>query len=420
MTYSLEEDVENGFIIEGFDLRKYADEIIHNNPNFTFVIDKSTWNKLSVESKKAKVIVVDDILKSIDSLYQFILQNRNYQVVAVTGSVGKTTSVGLIESVLSKKYHVLRVYSKRITPIILKANIINFLTEQIEYIVLEMSIYHANHVEILSDLLHPDIAALINVDSSHLEFFRSLDDICIHKASIFRYAKLVFFNSADPLVSHLHLEDHHLYYKDEMIYPTSLEKFLPIALSYQMQDSCLIIEGNKIRLNFLTELSIIQVLLAYHIGKACFVPVDQIIDAILKYEPVENRLGRKKAFGKVIIFDGDITTNERMRHLANHFYPTCYLVIRKFGSMENNKRFEYILDYFDRFTKVFVFFDVEYLNMLKKHFNVVVVNNHDFMKELDGEIIYHYSGYYRSFQEYNEENLIELENERYKIMKPED
>ena len=161
-------------------------------------------------------------------------------------------------------------------------------------------------------------------------------------------------------------------------------------------------------------------LLAYHIGKACFVPVVQIIDAILKYEPVENRLGRKKAFGKVIIFDGDITTNERMRQLANHFYPTCYLVIRKFGSMENNKRFEYILDYFDRFTKVFVFFDVEYLNMLKKHFNVVVVNNHDFMKELDGEIIYHYSGYYRSFQEYNEENLIELENERYKIMKPED
>lgn len=302
----------------------------------------------------------------------------------------------------------------------MKANIINFLTEQIEYIVLEMSIYHANHVEILSDLLHPDIAALINVDSSHLEFFRSLDDICIHKASIFRYAKLGFFNSADPLVSHLHLEDHHLYYKDEMIYPTSLEKFLPIALSYQMQDSCLIIEGNKIHLNFLTELSIIQVLLAYHIGKTCFVPVDQIIDAILKYEPVENRLGRKKAFGKVIIFDGDITTNERMRQLANHFYPICYLVIRKFGSMENNKRFEYILDYFDRFTKVFVFFDVEYLNMLKKHFNVVVVNNHDFMKELDGEIIYHYSGYYRSFQEYNEENLIELENERYKIMKPED
>ena len=67
-----------------------------------------------MESKKAKVIVVDDILKSIDSLYQFILQNRNYQVVAVTGSVGKTTSVGLIESVLSKKYHVLRFIVKEL------------------------------------------------------------------------------------------------------------------------------------------------------------------------------------------------------------------------------------------------------------------------------------------------------------------
>lgn len=55
MTYSLEEDVENGFIIEGFDLRKYADEIIHNNPNFTFVIDKSTWNKQVWKAKKQKL-----------------------------------------------------------------------------------------------------------------------------------------------------------------------------------------------------------------------------------------------------------------------------------------------------------------------------------------------------------------------------
>ncbi len=56
--------------------------------------------------------------------------------------------------------------------------------------------------------------------------------------------------------------------------------------------------------------------------------------------------------------------------------------------------------------------------MLKKHHKVKVVNNHDFMADLDGKIIYHYSGYYRSFSEYDEENLIELENEIYKIMKP--
>ena len=135
---------------------------------------------------------------------------------------------------------------------------------------------------------------------------------------------------------------------------------------------------------------------------------------------IKNRIGEKEAFGKKIVFDGDITTHERIKQLANHNYEESYLIIRKFGSAENNKRFENILSSLDKFTKVFVFDDIEYLNMLRIHPKVEVVNSHDFMKELNGKIIYHYSGYYRSFKEYNETNLIELENEIYKIMKPEE
>ena len=420
LTYSLDSDVENGFIIQKFDLREHATEVIKKNSNFTFVIDEATWERLDSESKKARIIVVDDILDSINKLYDYTLQNKKYQVVAVTGSVGKTTAVGLIEAVLSKKYQVLRIYSKRITPIILKANIINFLTEQVEYIVLEMSIYHANHVEVLSDLLRPDIAALINIDSSHLEFFKSVADICIHKASIFRYAKVGFVNQLDEIAKNLHLKNHDLYYENECIYQTNLEQLLPIMTDYQVDNEKIIVGKYSIKLSFLSHLSIVQALLAYQIGLYCHIDEKDIIQAIEKYKPVENRLVGKMAFGKSIIFDGDITTNERIRQLANHLYPVCYLVIRKFGSMENNKRFEYILNYLNKFTKVFVFSDIEYLDMLKKHPKVIVVDNHDFMKQLDGEIIYHYSGYYRSFQEYNEKNLIKLENERYKIMKPED
>ena len=99
LTYSLDSDVENGFIIQKFDLREHATEVIKKNSNFTFVIDEATWERLDSESKKARIIVVDDILDSINKLYDYTLQNKKYQVVAVTGSVGKTTAVGLIEAV---------------------------------------------------------------------------------------------------------------------------------------------------------------------------------------------------------------------------------------------------------------------------------------------------------------------------------
>lgn len=419
LTYSEDEDVNNGFIINAFDLRKNANDIIKNNPNYVFVIDYETYNSLEENNKKTKLIIVENILESINLLYNYIIKNKKAQVIAITGSVGKTTSVGLITEVMKQKYKVIRVYSKRITPIILKANLINFLIEDVDYIILEMSIYHKNHVEILSDLLHPDIAAIINIDSSHLEFFNSIEDICIHKSSIFRHATFGFYNNLDNIANNLSLKNNDLYFKNEKIYKTNLKKLVKIVDEYKMEKEFLIINNKRIKLHFASTLSIVQTLLAYKIGKLTKIEDDKIIEALNSYVPVENRIQLKKAFNKEIVFDGDITTNERIKQLADNKYPKCYLVIRKFGSMENNKRFELVLNFLDKFTNVYVFDDIEYLNMLKKHPKVIIVNNHNFMKDLDGKIIYHYSGYYRSFNEFNEKNLINLENTIYKIMKPE-
>jgi len=419
-TYSEEKDLTDEFIIDAFDLRKNANSVISKHPEYVYVLDKQTYDNLEKENKNAKLIIVDNILKAIDQLYNYVIERKRAKVIAVTGSVGKTTAVGLIETVLKKEFNIWRIYSKRITPIILKANVINFITPDVDYIVLEMSIYHHDHVEILSDLLKPNIAALIGVDSSHLEFFNSIDDICKYKAAIFRSCEVGFYNNLDNRVNLLSVKEENLLFDDEKIYKTQMSNFIPIADSYQIKDNKLIVDKEEMALFFNSELSVIQTLLAYKIGILVGMNKKHIVQAINSYVPVENRIGQKIIFGKNVIFDGDITTHERIKQLANHQYPESYLIIRKFGSAENNKRFENVLNSLNRFTKVFVVNDIEYLEMLKSHKKVQVVDNHDFMKELNGQIIYHYSGYYRSFEKFNEDNLIVLENERYKVLKPED
>ncbi|MBE8951069.1 MAG: hypothetical protein SR3Q1_10835, partial [Quinella sp. 3Q1] len=111
-------------------------------------------------------------------IYEYILNKSKAKVIAFTGSVGKTTAIGLLEKVLKEKYNVMRIYSKRITPINLKANIINFLNEEVEYIVLENSLYYHDHVKILSTLLKPEIVSILNIKSSHLgvEKLNTVDD----------------------------------------------------------------------------------------------------------------------------------------------------------------------------------------------------------------------------------------------------
>ena len=74
------------------------------------------------------------------------------------------------------------------------------------------------------------------------------------------------------------------------------------------------------------------------------------------------------------------------------------------------------MEYFDKFSKVYVFDDIEYLTILTKHKNVCVVNNHDFMKDYQGTIFYHYSGYFRDYDVIDENNLFDITGDTYKII----
>ena len=125
LSYNTEEEIKDGWFTSKFDLREHVNKIIEKYPQATFVIEKNMEQK--IKDFNAKYIVVDSITNTIDLLFNYIKEKHSAKVISVTGSVGKTTTVGLIEAVLKCKYHVLRIYSKRITPIILKANIINFL-----------------------------------------------------------------------------------------------------------------------------------------------------------------------------------------------------------------------------------------------------------------------------------------------------
>lgn len=62
-----------------------------------------------LEKNSTKIIIrVSDTIKAIQELAKFKRQQYDIPVVAVTGSVGKTSTKDLISSVLSQKYEVLK------------------------------------------------------------------------------------------------------------------------------------------------------------------------------------------------------------------------------------------------------------------------------------------------------------------------
>ena|GEM_PF-4813950 len=140
-----------------------------------------------------------------------------------------------------------------------------------------------------------------------------------------------------------------------------------------------------------------------------------IVEELNNYIPVENRLNKFNAFNKEIVFDGDISTVGRLKQLASNKYQKSYLVLRKMGSCEVDAHLEDFYPFLDRFNQVFLFSDTEFYDELKDHSNVTMVVNHDFISKLDGTIFYHYSGYFRVFDIFNEKNLVDIDKEIYKI-----
>lgn len=391
----LEEDDGGGWYPKSSDTRQNINYYIKEHPGYTYVIDEETYDL--VEDKSAKVIIVDSIMNSINQLYHYIMEHRQVKSILVTGSVGKTSAVGLIEAAI--KDHVLRIYAKRITPVILKNFIINYLTNDISYMVLEAGLFHKHHVAYFSQELKPYISVLLNILPEHMgiDSIHSVKDIVEGKMEIFRYATYALVNYQDEELKKLAFHDGKCEYEKHQI-DTKVEKVFDIS---NLHDGiCLYVHTN---------LSKIQYQSAFVVASILGIPDDIIMERLNTSTPVENRVCKQKIFGHDIIFDGDVSGVARFRLFTDHFYPKAVLVLRHLttGGEEEEDYSQFPL-YFERFSHVYIFKDIPQAKVFS-YDNVIWVDNHDFIKELDSDvaIFYHYGSYYRKYKEFRLEYLEE-------------
>ena len=389
---SIDDDL-GGWYPGNSDTRKSVNEYIIEHPNYTYVLDEETYNNINNDT--LKVLIVPNIMESIDQLFGYIISNRNFETILVTGSVGKTTTVGLIKDVIQD--NVLRIYSKRITPIVLKTNIINYLTKDIKYLVLEAGLFHKHHVKYFSDTLKPLISICLNILPEHLgiDGIMSVEDITIYKSEVFRYSKYALINLEDNELKKIEFKNNKLIYNNHQM-DSNVEKVYDISVLNQ-----------NINLYIKTYISKLQYSSAYYVGKILNIPENIIIERLNSSIPVENRVNKNKLFDREIIFDGEVSGVARFSLFTNHFYEKAVLIIRylTIGGEEDEDYSKYP-QYFNRFDKVYLFNDLESLDILKTN-NTEIVSNHNFIKNIDKntQIFYHYGSYYRKYNEFNIDNL---------------
>jgi len=118
----------------------------------------------------ATIVIVEDTVKAIQKIAAYKRSLYNIPVVAITGSVGKTSTKDMIASVLAQKYKVLKTQGNYNNEIGLPLTILNLKNEEI--MVLEMGMNSFGEISVLTNIAKPDVAVITNIGTAHIGILR--------------------------------------------------------------------------------------------------------------------------------------------------------------------------------------------------------------------------------------------------------
>ncbi len=128
-------------------------------------------------------IKVDDSILALGQIAHYIRSLYNIPLIAITGSVGKTTTKELIYLVLSKKYKVLKSNKNQNNHIGLPLTLLN-LDETYDIVVTELGMNHFNEISYLSKICNPNYAIITNIGTAHIGNLGSKKNILKAKLEI--------------------------------------------------------------------------------------------------------------------------------------------------------------------------------------------------------------------------------------------
>lgn len=259
-----------------------------------------------IEDVSAPVILVSDTTEALFALAKHH-KNTHFHglLIAITGSVGKTTTKEMVAHVLSKKYHVAKSpgnYNNHIgVPLTLLS-----LKETDEICVIEFGMNHEGEIAKLSCLCEPHVAMITKIGSAHIGFLGSMEHIMNAKMEITEGLKdgILLLNGDDKRLSKVRdTKDYQVGFcgthRNSMIKVSKIDATLD-ALSFYLSE-----EHKKYHFfypyggkHLLTNL-----LLAIEMGILCDVPIKQIQQAVREMPCFEKRLEKISLKGNNILID---------------------------------------------------------------------------------------------------------------------
>ncbi len=179
-------NVTNGLIFfalkgDNFDGNKYAALALENGCSFA-IIDNPSYKK------DARYILVDDVLKTLQSLAMYHREQMDIPVIAITGSNGKTTTKELLATIMGLKWKTVSTKGNLNNHIGVPLTLLRIKNDT-QFAIVEVGANHPGEIASLCKIIKPTHGLITNIGRAHIGEFGSFENVVKAKAELYEWLR---------------------------------------------------------------------------------------------------------------------------------------------------------------------------------------------------------------------------------------
>ena len=266
-------------------------------------IDKAAviiTDKKIKQNKKTPIIKVRNTKKALQKIG---IYNRNKYidkpVIAITGSVGKTTTKELLAEIFKTKYNILKTEGNMNNDLGVPITL-SKINKNHDIIILELGMNHLKEIEKLSKMCKPQTAIITNIGTAHIGNLKTQENILKAKLEITKYLNHgnLIINGSDFYLNKIkENKKYSILITNEKIINNIIKNeklFFDINIKNKIY---------KIEFNIPNKYLIENILLAITTAQIYEIPTNNIINAINSFKTPNNRSNIIKLDNNITLID---------------------------------------------------------------------------------------------------------------------
>ena len=284
----------------------YCGDAIKNGAKVCFVESNIFSDEdLNKFAKSATIVLVPNVEDALVEIAKAKRSLYDIPVVAITGSVGKTSTKDVIAEVMAQKFNVQKTQGNKNNRLGVPLTIMSLRNH--DALVIEMGMNHLGEIHELTNIAKPTLSVISNIGTSHIGNLGSRENILKAKLEILdgMTNKKVIINNDNDMLHKWNLEDETAEKITFGVHGKSKYVASKIKMTEKSNEFC--VELNSNEYEFTTqkpgEVFILNALSAIAVGMEYDIPIDKMQKAIANAEITKNRLDIEKVNDILLIKD---------------------------------------------------------------------------------------------------------------------